>query len=487
MSSGKRDGSRASSQAKGGDSVLGKLPKPPYVDARLAAAVSIAHAVTKYPNLPPSTLHTGGLPSVDAGLATAIHRTTLQRWITLEFLLSRYLKKPIGTLEPTLRAVLLTGGAQIVFMSRIPSYAVVDSSVTLARKLVRPKAAGLVNAVLRRLAELVTAHEPELVWKPATNALPNDGGTVVLAEPILPDPVDLIQHLSVVTSHPRRLPRRWLDQLGPTDAMAICLHNTITPPTIVSVEPAFKLEELDEQYLPHQLPGFLVWTGSHHELKTFLAGHPRRRVQDPASVQALLSVADLPINSVIDFCAGRGTKTRQLANLFSQARITATEIDDHRRADLIEVADEFVNVTAMHPSDLPRDEVDLLLLDVPCSNTGVLARRPEARYRLNDQSIEDLTTLQHEIITELFGHVKDGGYILYTTCSLEPEENQQQTQYILDTTGGELIHQMQIYPSTLRSQLPLKSLYVSPHQWPTVRDAQARYHDGSYHALIQIP
>ena len=472
-------------------SKLPKLPSPPYADPRLAAAVAITRAAAQFPNFAPNTLQTEGLSPLDASLATAIHRTTLQRWITLEYLLSRYLKQPIAQIELSLRAVLLTGAAQIAFMSRIPPYAVVDSSVNLARKLVRPKAAGLVNAVLRRLTELVVSYDPELPWKPAPNALPLDRGTVVLAEPILPDPIDLIHHLAIATSHPRRLPRRWIEQFGPREATRLCFHNTLSSPTIVLVEPDFDLTPYDQAnnplFVPHTLPGFLIWTGPHADMKTFLAGHPRRRVQDPASVQALLTAKDLAVESAIDFCAGRGTKTRQLANLFPQAAITATEIDDTRRADLLEVAAQFENVTAMHPAELPRQEVDLLLLDVPCSNTGVLARRPEARYRLTDQSLADLTALQHEIITELFGHVRDGGYILYTTCSLEPEENQQQTRYIVETTGGQLIHETQILPSTLTQQTPLRTAFAKPGDWPVQPHQTSGYHDGSYHALIQIP
>ena len=276
----------------------------------------------------------------------------------------------------------------------------------------------------------------------------------------------MVAHLAVATSHPRRLPRRWIEAYGTEEAAMLCHHNVLTPPTLVVTEPEFEPDADSNDYDIHSTPNCLVWRATHAELTAFLAGSPHRRVQDPAHTKAVRSTTDLPIKSALDFCAGRGTKTRQLANLHPNARIVSTDVDDNRRRDLAMIPRDFPNVRVVDPEALPSDEFDLLLLDVPCSNSAVLARRPEARYRLNDQSLKELVSLQHEIITELFGHVREGGYILYTTCSLEPEENQLQTQYILDTTGGSLIRETAIFPAGTT---------------PTT------YHDGSYHALIQLP
>ncbi|QQE11416.1 hypothetical protein JD969_18255 [Planctomycetota bacterium] len=449
------------------NSSLEKL-MPPFDNPRLAAAASIARIVERFPNLPPTPLETTGLSHLDASLATAIHRTVLQRYITLEHIITLYLKgKPFAALETPIRAVLLTGAAQLVFMNRLPAYAVVDEAVKITRNFVRPKAAGLVNAVLRRVADLVDVHDPDLPWKPSQSTLPIEAGSILLKEDIFPDPVDLVEHLALTTSHPRRLPRRWIREYSPEDAIALCQHNILTPPILVVTEPEFVPDPESNNYDIHSTPNCLVWRSTYTDLTDFLAQNEHhRRVQDPAHTKAVRSTADLNIESALDFCAGRGTKTRQLATLHPQARIISTDVDDNRRHDLAKIPHDFPNVRVVEPEALPPDEVDLLLLDVPCSNSAVLARRPEARYRLNDQSLKDLVSLQHEIITELFGHVRDGGYILYTTCSLEAEENQQQTQYILDTTGGALVRETAIFPAGTT---------------PTT------YHDGSYHALIQLP
>ena len=146
-------------------------PTRPY-NARGAVVLSLADAVRRFPDLPAITLDTTGLSPLDAGLATAIHRTTLQRWITLEYLLNRVLSKRLESLEPVVQGVLLSGAAQLVFMDRLPAHAVVDEQVKLARGLVRPGAAGLVNAVLRKVADSVQAVEPDRAWEPACDLLP---------------------------------------------------------------------------------------------------------------------------------------------------------------------------------------------------------------------------------------------------------------------------------------------------------------------------
>ena len=152
---------------------------PPFANPRIAVAASIARIVDRFPNLPPTPLDTTGLSHLDTALATAIHRTVLQRYITLEFIISKYLNgKPFSALETPIRAVLLTGAAQLVFMNRLPAYAVVDESVKMTRQHVRVKAAGLVNAVLRRVAEVTEGFDPDIPWRPAANALPLEAGTV---------------------------------------------------------------------------------------------------------------------------------------------------------------------------------------------------------------------------------------------------------------------------------------------------------------------
>lgn len=438
-------------------------PTRPY-NARGAVVLSLVDAVRRFPDLPAITLDTTGLSPLDAGLATAIHRTTLQRWITLEYLLNRVLSKRLESLEPMVQGVLLSGAAQLVFMDRLPAHAVVDEQVKLARRHVRPGAAGLVNAVLRKVADRVQAVEPDRAWEPACDLLPLGAGCVRLREPVLPAIDRTARHLGVATSHPRFLVNRWIAAFGLERATRYCLHGVESPPVIVAVEEGFD-REATEQFQPHHQPGYVLWRGDHGALQDFLKQNASRRVQDPASAKPIESTRNLKVSLALDFCAGLGTKTRQLAAMHPGARIGATDIDDARRSALKRSIGEFTNAQVVGPESQPRQKLDLLVLDVPCSNTAVLARRPEARYRFDSRALSSLVTLQRQIIRQTAGWVGPGGVILYSTCSLEHEENQAQARWLAGLVKGEIVHEQQ--------------------EWPAGRVVS--YQDGGYHALVRLP
>jgi 16S rRNA (cytosine967-C5)-methyltransferase len=141
---------------------------------------------------------------------------------------------------------------------------------------------------------------------------------------------------------------------------------------------------------------------------------------------------------IVDACAGRGTKTRQLARAYPDARILATDTDARRRATLAEAFTGHPRVRVVAPAEvtgLARSRADLVVLDVPCSNTGVLARRVEARYRAGDAVLSQLVGLQRTIMRDADPWLAAGGHILYSTCSLEPEENEQQTAWAASNLG----------------------------------------------------
>jgi len=433
-------------------------------NARSAAAVSITRATKRYPDLPAILLEVAGLEPRDAALATAIHRTTLQRWITLEYLLDKLLEKPLHEMEPAMQAVLMTGSAQLLFMHRLPVHAVVDEQVNLARHMVRAGAAGMVNAVLRRVSELVDGVEPDTPWAPARNLLPLDGGSLKLVADMLPPVEQTARHLAVATSHPRALINRWSQPHGKQRVADFCWHGIANPPIIVAVEQGFEAGAT-EDYQPHDTRGFVIWRGDPSGLRGFLGGHPQRRVQDPASSLPIESTRGMKLDRVLDYCAGRGTKTLQLAAMHPDATIAATDVDNERRAGLQRAARGVDNVIVVGPSSEPRDPIDLLLLDVPCSNTAVLARRPEARYRFDQKTFNSLISLQREIVRQTAGWVAPGGVILYSTCSIEKEENRDQAQWIASRVRGHVEHEHQAYPQG----------------WVT------DYQDGGYHAVIRLP
>ena len=455
--------------------------------ARGIAAQALAIAARAFPDLGPTQLDTTGLSSRDARLATAIYRTAMQRWLTIEYLLNQHLRQLLREIEPTMQGVLISAGAQLLFINRLPARAVINESVELSKVLVRPGAAGMTNAVLRRLSEMVEGIAPE-PWTLGNNRLPIDNATLKLRGSPLSDPEELAKHLAIATSHPQTLVTRWIETLGEQAATGVCLQGVLVPPTIVAVEPGFPgilgltgmtakaLIDADETptWQPHAAPEFVVWLGTHDELVTFLNEHPARRVQDPASAHPVQATASLSLSRCVDYCAGRGTKTRQLAQLHPDAKIFATDTDTQRLASLRESVVEYDNITVVEPTAItkvcPPGSVDLLLLDVPCSNTAVLGRRPEARYRFSENSLHSLTSLQRDIADQTIGLVRPEGYLLYSTCSLEPEENQDQARWIVGHYGADLINESLTLPG-------------AEDQGESNNN---NYHGGGYYALVKM-
>lgn len=465
------------------------MPAP----ARLAVTDALTAAAERFPDIPPDLLVVEGLAPRDRALAIALYRTAMQRWLTAEHLINRVASRPVMKMQPALQAVLIGGAVQLVFIDGLPAYAVINDAVDLAKRRVDPKAGGLVNAVLRKVAAM-PAGRAEQPWNPDATAVPDGrGGILRLSGPLLPVRSDAVPHLAAATSYPPPLVHRWIETLGLSAAAALCEAGTRMPTT-------FTWDERGH---------CSVWDGNAGELAAWVKGHPLRRVQDPASAKPVQSTAAMQPRRVLDLCAGRGTKTRQLRALHPQAHLTAWDPDEDRRRDLAEVAAGLFELSEAFSADVsgggpgeppgsvevaePSGAYDLILLDVPCSNLGVLARRPEARYRWDDRRLATVTALQRRIIDRAAEHVerggagpgsgngagpgeaggadgadgagRAGGVVLYSTCSIDPEENEQQAEYLAQRVGGNIIHQETILPGGFGRE----------------------YHDGSYHACVQVP
>lgn len=413
--------------------------------ARTAAVAALLPAVENYPHLKPVELDFGSLPPRDRALALAIVRTVLQRWMTIEHLLNQALHQPFKGLEPTMRGVLLVGASQLLFFDRLPAYAVVNESVDLARSLVRPSAGSMVNAVLRILAKNIVTRCHTDPWTASADQIPLEDGFIRLGEISLPETGDLIQHLAVATSHPPNLVEQWSKTYGDPQATKLCLHSLRSPPIFIATA-----------------SGYTQWTGRGEQLSQYLSLDSTRRVQDPAAGKPVQATAHLKPKMIIDFCAGRGTKTHQLAQLHPQARIFATDGDPERLKALHATYMNHPSVTVV-PLEQLQGPADLLLLDVPCTNTAVLARRPEARYRYTSRLLHHLVRIQRQVMNRAITCLDTKSSVLYSTCSLEQAENQDQTRWLANRIDG-----------TLKTQC----MTLPDGHGPT-------YHDGGYFALLQ--
>lgn len=383
-----------------------------------------------FPQLDLAPLDTpDGLDPRDAALAHAVVDAVLRRWITLVHLVGLRTTQPIAHCQPPVRAALLAGAAQLLLLDRIPAYAAIDHAVEWTKRRVKPGPAGLVNAVLRKVAAMRLPHDDPAarrpVWTGQTDELPlADGSALVLVDAPLPE--EPAERLSVATSHGRALIRTWTEQFGPDRARTLALHSLADPPVILRAAKAEYLPVDRDHIAAHDAPGFHVYTGPRETLAAMLDSRRDLWVQDPASAEAVAGLADLRPALIMDLCAGLGTKTRQLLETFPQARVVATDVDQRRFRVLSDVFKGHPRVTIVRPKHLALDwagQADLIVLDVPCSNTAVLARRPEAKYRFKPEAIDELADIQRQIIADSIPLLAPAGSILYSTCSLEPKEN----------------------------------------------------------------
>ena len=419
----------------------------------------------KFPRLFPSPLDVDGIEDRDLALAYAIDQAVARRWLTLVTVLQAKLDRPWARIQAPVQATLLVGAAQLLLMERVPDHAVINEAVDWIKPH-RAKAAAMVNAVLRRVAEL-RGEKKELRSCSQTDpgsVLPlHDGWVLELREAVFDK--DPLQRLAQQTSHTPELLTRWAEREGFDRAADLARHGLVHPPIILTGAETGSVDGCE----PHEEPGFAVLIRNRAALVPLLAKHPGVRVQDPSSAAAVIATADLVPGLIVELCAGKGTQTHQLAEIHPQAHIIASDGNPGKLAALRETFRGHDRVRVVQPDRLidHAGQADLVVVDAPCSNTGVLARRVEARYRCTPDALAALVDLQRQILVEALRLRGPGGRILYCTCSLEPEENQQQTQWLKRWHGARTHHQAHLRPTGQPG------------------DAATRYRDGGYFAIVE--
>lgn len=428
----------------------------------------------QYPDLPIGHVDTSGLAARDAGFARAMEHVVLHRWNTLQAIADSQVDREWRILQGSIRAALLAGTAEILFMDAVPDHAAINETVTRVRRHVHQGAAGLVNAVLRKIAALRGPIEPlerdGLFDAPLDRDLVplSDGTAMRLKEAVFAE--DEVTRLCQQTSHGEPLVVHWIAAHGMAETRRLCHHDLVRSPVCVTAADPGSLQPLVENgpLTPHERFGFYVVDPNALDLRSFLAEDPTRRIQDPASAEPVAATVGLRPSLIVDYCAGRGTKTRQLAETHPDARILATDVDRRRRDDLARVFEDHPRVEVVAPEGLREaiGRTDLLVLDVPCSNTGVLARRPEARYRFDIDTLKAIERLQKSIVRDTEPMLGPESSVLFSTCSLEPVENRRLAHWIGHHFGLEIKSEHQRFPAGL------------PGDPPT------GIHDGSFHALL---
>ncbi|MCY7343801.1 MAG: rRNA small subunit methyltransferase B, partial [Pseudonocardia sp.] len=395
--------------------------RPPELDPPRQAALELLTAVRvrdAYANLAlPAILRRHRLHDRDAGLATELGYGTLRARGLLDAVIEACTDRPLIRVEPTLLDALRLGSYQLL-RTRIPAHAAVDTTVELVRVEAGSRAAGFVNAVLRKIGE----HD-EAGWVRR------------LAPPADEDPVG---NAAFAHAHPRWIAQAFADALGPPAPGAVseldaalaaddarpAVHLLARPGEITALELALATGGAEAPYSPygvHLEPG----GGDIGDLGVISEG--LAVVQDEGSQLVALAFAKAPLHGPdggrwLDLCAGPGGKAVLLGGLaaFDDGHVDAVESSEHR-ADLVRRATDGLPVT-VHTADgreapLPHGAYDRVLVDAPCTGLGALRRRPEARWRRRPDDVATLAKLQRELLTAAVRHVRPGGVVAYVTCS----------------------------------------------------------------------
>ncbi len=358
------------------------------------------------------------LSPADRNLATALVLGVLRWQILLDHQLRPLLKRPNAKLDPEVLIALRLGAFQLLFLDRIPAHAAIDESVELAKRAGQGYASGMVNAVLRRAAR----------------------GR--LLDEILGD-------LALTQAHPAWMVERWIKFYGDEAARAICAHGQSQPPMSLRIEgPAAEAElvHADIQIEPGELLTAARTVLSGDVIATAAFREGRVRWQDEGS-QLIGEIAACAgedpghkAKTILDCCAAPGGKTLILAERNPQARIVACESSPQRLAQLRKRLGAYAGRVECRLADATMlDEgsaFDLALADAPCSGTGTLGRNPEIRHRLRPEDLPRQAERQRAILRAALRAVRPGGRAVYSTCSLEVEENEQVVAAVLAENRG---------------------------------------------------
>ena len=392
-------------------------------------------------NLLEVALATARLAPADRGLCHELVCGVVRWQATLDCLITRKTTRPQP--KSALQNLLRLGLYQIFWLDRIPPHAAVHETVELAKHSGFAAQAGFINAVLRGYLR-----ETDEIRK-------------ILADLKISKPA--LGH-----SHPDWLVEKWLVRYGPADTQKLLAWNNVPPRTFARLNTlkgtAPRLLDLWQKENVETAPANHDWTGENlaYELKAHptLASLPSFQegwfyLQDPSTLLAPAQLAAQPGETILDLCAAPGGKTTLIAQgMNNQGRLIAQDIaperiklirDNCRRLGVTIVETTLPGVH--NPLQPPPEAFDRILVDAPCSNTGVLRRRVDLRWRIQPAEVQRLVATQTELLDQAAPRLRPGGTLVYSTCSLEPEENTGVVKQFLATHPNfRLVTERQLLP-----------------------------------------
>ncbi len=351
----------------------------------------------------------------DHALATELVMGVLRWRSRLDDDIASASSQPIPRLDLEVLIALRLAVYQFRWLDRVPQRAALHESVELVKRAKKRSAAPFVNAVLRKLSATS-----------ATQQVPSEENT--------PGSV------ARAFAHPTWLVERWARDYGLSTALQVCRHNQSVPATSLRLRSPSAEAQLAQDGIA-LAPGSLLTSarrltdGDITKTAACRAGHVV--IQDEASqLVAALFAGELPAGSrILDCCAAPGGKTLAIADRNPEASITAVELHPHRARllqSLLRASTSHVQIIAADACHLPLSvQFNRVLADVPCSGTGTLARHPEIKWRLSRADLADLQARQLAILRSALAQVAPGGRLIYSTCSLEKEENEEVVEKVL--------------------------------------------------------
>ena len=416
----------------------------------------------------------------DAALATELTLGVLRWQRLLDFLLAHQTKQGVHSLDVEVLLALRLGLYQLRFLSRVPAAAAVNESVELVKRARKSSASGFVNAVLRR-----AARDPRLRSA---------------ADSLVPADLPPAERLGIALSHPNWLVERWLARFGEASARALLEANNRPPrftAAILDVDHPEQARSALAQSGFDVLPG--CWLASAAELRPAGGSSPRRSsrallpphvlIQDEASQMIPLLAGVRAGHRVLDLCSAPGGKAARFALQVRGGLLVASDVHLHRLRQMREwLARAGVPTIPLVVLDgtqpLPFSaKFDRILVDAPCSGTGTIARNPEIRWRLQPEDLPALAAKQRALLREGSAQLASGGRLVYSTCSLEPEENEQVVDEILSSGRARLVDVRSILAPHLLPDVQASSLFDSRGFFRTMPPRHST--DGFFAAVLE--
>lgn len=381
------------------------------------------------------------------GLLTELVYGTVRRAATVDAVLDAVAKGGVGKVDDPVLASLRVAAYQLLFLDNIPAAIAVNEAVAgISVPHIRSFANGVLRTVSRIVTKRVEGDDPPRGVPSTRRCLGRDGGWVVLERDLFPDAArDPAAWLAAAASFPRATCAAWVERHGLEGAIALARAQDAPPPITLRVNlrkitREALLERLRAAGVPSAAPG-----GPPEAIRLGSSFPPAARavveeglatVQDETAMRVATLLGPQKGERVVDLCAAPGGKATHLAERMDDTgRVEALDVHPKRLAK-VEAAAKRLGLTCVRvgPAEAPLPEgppIDRVLVDVPCSNTGVLRRRVEARWRLDQVDWRALDALQALLLERAVDLVRPGGVVVYSTCAIEPRENQERVKALL--------------------------------------------------------